>query len=222
MLRLSIILTILGLSLNSLAATNACVESYQFKALTSPEGAMMELIGTLPPKNMKGDVMAEGNYKWATTGGMKYSFSGNTYGDIKYIRRFPFSLTARLNSLSSFNDAITAKVLQNVVDFEADKVTMNTKYEGPIGLNTLSGYYRVNQYSERPSRSSFVQAETRAYRTMYRFIHKTMSVEKLNKLANGIFVFPFDKKMAQRALLTEDIFVKIMVEEATRSEGYDG
>lgn len=220
MLRLTVIIAVISFSLGALASTNSCLELYNIKNLISPEGAMMELMGTLPQKSMKADIMSDGNYKWGRTGGMNYSFAGNTFGDVYHIRRFPFSLSSRLNSFSYFKEAITAKVLQNVADYEANKVPTIKKYLGPLSLNTLSGLYQVSQFLVRPSLSVFVQAETKAYKTMYQFIHKTMSTQQLNKIANGTFVLPFDRKLAQRALLSEETFVKIMVEEAIRSEDY--
>ena len=217
MTRLIGLLMLLSLGLNAQANSNSCKELF---ILTSPEGAVQELLGTLPPRGLKSEIMKEGNYKWGQRGGMNYSFSGNTFGDITLIRSFPFSLSSRLNKLSKFADAVTTKIWQNILDDQAGKIPLETKYLGRVNLNTLSGIYNVAQYSKQPSLSIFTMAETRSYKTMYRFIHRTMSNEQLNEIANGTFVFPFDKKVASRALLTEEQFVAIMLEEAIRSEGY--
>ncbi len=211
------LLMLLSLGLNAQANSNSCRELF---TLTSPEGAVQELLGTLAPRGLKSEIMKEGNYKWGQSGGMNYSFSGNTFGDITVVRSFPFSLSSRLNRLSKFADAVTTKIWQNVLDDQAGEIPLETKYLGRVNLNTLSGIYNVAQYSKQPSLKTFTEAESRSYTTMYRFIHRTMSNEQITSIANGILVLPFDKVLASRALLSEEQFVAIMVEEAIRSEGY--
>ena len=113
MTRLIGLLMLLSLGLNAQANSNSCKELF---ILTSPEGAVQELLGALPPRGLKSEIMKEGNYKWGQYGGMNYSFSGNTFGDITLIRSFPFSLSSRLNKLSKFADAVTTKIWQNILD----------------------------------------------------------------------------------------------------------